>query len=133
MRHKTIAALLAICLYSPMPAQGADWSNGTFACTVNIESQTAWYLPWQWGRWKKFFLTYNLAESPDYRTAPYACYYFGNELSLLENTYSCAYIGGYNHFRDKQTFFKIELRPGVSKSDACQTVFNQLNLYYEKH
>jgi len=43
------------------------------------------------------------------------------------------YIGGYNHFRDKQTFFKIELRPGVSKSDACQTVFNQLNLYYEKH
>ncbi len=130
MKKISITAMFVLCFFVSAPAEAADWNNGTFSCTVNIESQTPWYLPWQWGRWKKFFLTYNLTKSPDHRTAPYACSYGSGELGgVFEDTYNCMYIGGYHHFRDKQTFFKIELRPGVSKSDACGIVFNKLNLY----
>ncbi len=135
MKNLSIAALLILCLFAQVPAQAAgDWDNGTFSCTVIIESQTPWYLPWQWGRWERFYLTYSISKSPDYRIAPYRCSYgAGTFGGIFQDRYDCVFTGTYRHFDDPQQFFRIELKPGASKSDVCGIVFNQLRLYPGNH
>ena len=122
--------LLGMGVFASTPARAADWNNGTFSCEVINVELAPWYLPWKWGRWEKFCLTYTLTSPKDKMQKKKNCHYCCSNVSEIDVgvEYNCAYIGGYRYFVDETTYFKIELKSGSSKSDACQIVFSSLYL-----